>query len=144
MSVLQKQATEMYIEARGYLKSLERVLDGTSKFNEDLQYNIVTMCIEKLYMTYLSQKKQVAIHHTPMALLNDAQQIEEFPDVVVETTKMIAQCESICTLDGFGHITPTKEELFKMVEGLYVLDNFIIDRLGQQFIEQFEKQKQTI
>jgi len=134
MSALQQQATEMYAEAKGFLRSLNSVREGKSKFNEDLLYNISVMCIEKLFMTYLSQKKVVAIHHTPMALLNDAQEIEPFPEPIVQMTKMMSRFESICSLDGFGYITPTKEEIKEMVNGLFMLNDFILNRLGDEFI----------
>lgn len=134
MSVLQQQATEMYAEAAGFLKSLRSVRDGKSKFNDDLLYNISVMCLEKLFMTYLSQKKVMATHHTPMALLSEAQEIEPFPEKVVALTKLMSRFESICSMDGFGYKTPTKEEILIMVDGLFLLNDFILERLGSDFV----------
>jgi len=142
MSALQKQATEMYAEAKGFLKSVASVKEGKSKFNADLLYNISVMCHEKLFMTYLSQKKVVAIHHTPMALLNDAKDVEPFPESIISFTKLISRFESICSLDGFGYKTPTNEEIITIVNGLFELNDFIIDSLGDEFIQSLPKKLQ--
>lgn len=144
MSALQKQATEMYADAKGFLKSVQSVKEGKSKFNADLLYNISVMCLEKLYMTYLSQKKVVAIHHTPMSLLNDAKSVEPFPENIIAVTKLISRFESICSLDGFGYKTPSNEEIITIVNGLFELNDFILDRLGEEFIQSLPKELQPV
>jgi hypothetical protein len=118
MDSLKEHFAYTYGEAAGYLKTLERSLIQKSKFNNELLYNIVAMCTEKIFMTYLLHKGKNAIHHTPMALFNEVDKIYKLPENYKDTAKLIGKFESICLIDAFGYKTPTSKELTKMIEGL--------------------------
>ncbi len=112
-------------EANGYLKTLERSLERTSKFNNDLLYNIVTLCNEKLFMSLLSHYRYNATHHTPMALFNETDKIHKLPDAFRNTVRLISQFESICQFDAFGYKTPTDKQLCIMINGLSAINKFV-------------------
>lgn len=125
MDSLSKQSKSTFAEAEGYLKLLEKSLSRKSKFNNDLLYNIVTLCTEKLFMSFLSFYRYNATHHTPMALFNEANKLRKLPDDFRNTMRLIAKFESICQFDAFGYITPTDDELHKMITGLTVIKEFV-------------------
>lgn len=118
MDSLKEHFSYTYGEATGYLKTLEKSLSHKSKFNNELLYNIVAMCTEKLFMTYLLNKSINATHHTPMALYNEVSKIYQLPENFKDTVKLIGKFESICLIDSFGYKTPSTDELKKMIEGL--------------------------
>ena len=121
-----------YSEASGYLKTLEGSLSKKSKFNNELLYNIVAMCTEKLFMTFLLHDGINATHHTPMALFNEVDKIYKLPQNFKNTARLISKFESICLMDAFGYKAPTDDELKKMIEGLieisFYLDNVISNK----------------
>jgi hypothetical protein len=131
---LKKHFSFTYTEANGYLKTLERSLSKRSKFNNELLYNIVAMCTEKLFMTFLLHQGKNATHHTPMALFNEVDKIYKLPESFKNTVKLISRFESICLMDAFGYRAPADDELKKMIEGLVeiglYLDNMISTKIS--------------
>jgi hypothetical protein len=125
MDSLTEQSINTYTEAKGYLKTLENSLLRKSKFNNDLLYNIVTLCTEKLFMSLLSHYRLNATHHTPMALYNETDKIKKLPEDFRDTIRLISRFESICQFDAFGYKTPTDDELNKMISGLSLINAYV-------------------
>lgn len=125
MDSLTEQSINTLTKAKGYLKTLERSLGRRSKLNNDLLYNIVTLCTEKLFMSLLSHYRYNATHHTPMALFNETDKIHKLPDAFRKTVRLISQFESICQFDAFDYKTPTDEQLCMMITGLSAIKEFV-------------------
>ena len=131
MGALTEQAKSTFAEAERYLGILEKSLNRKSKFTNDLLYNIVSMCTEKLFMAFLSHFHYNATHHTPMALFNETNKIRKLPDEFRETIRLIAGFESICQFDAFGYKTPADAEIRKMTTGLIAIRDYINEIINQ-------------
>ncbi|MDP4207924.1 MAG: hypothetical protein Q8928_03815 [Bacteroidota bacterium] len=125
MSTLTYQSAGILGEATGYLKTLERSLVKQSRFNNDLLYNIISLCTEKLFVSLLASYGINATHHTPMALFNEAHKIKSLPEDFRTTVKLINKFESICSFDAFGYKTPSNEEIQKMIAGLLQIHQYV-------------------
>jgi len=139
MNPLMRQSESTFIEAEGYLKMLDKSLKQRSKFDNDLLYNIVTLCNEKLFMALLSHHRINATHHTPMALYNETNKIHKLPESFRETVRLISRFESICQFDAFGYKTPTDDELKGMITGLAEIKEYIGTVLHADFPENPEE-----
>jgi hypothetical protein len=125
MYSLSEQSASDFAEAQKYLQILENSLGRRSKFTNDLLYNIVSLCTEKLFMAYLAHFRFNATHHTPMALFNEANKIKPLPEGSRETIRLVSQFESICQFDAFGYKTPTDAQFEVMITGLIDIKNYI-------------------
>ena len=131
MNSLSEQSVLMFAEATGYLTTLERSLKRKSKFNNDLLYNIISLCTEKLFMALLSFRQVNASHHTPMALYNEAEKLKPMPVHFRETLKLVARYESICMFDAFGYKTPDDESMKCMIIGLKDIHDYVQQECAQ-------------
>ena len=125
MDSLTELAKSTFVEANGYLRILENSLKRKSRFTNDLLYNIVSLCTEKLFMAMLSHFHVNATHHTPMALYNEANKIQKLPEEFRDTIRLISKFESICMFDAFGYKTPTDAEIETMANGLVTIKNYV-------------------
>jgi hypothetical protein len=130
MKTLKDQSESLFMESLGYLKTLERSLVRKSKFSNELLYQIAAMSIEKMLVAFLASHEINATHHTPMALIYEANTVEQMPDHIVETAKLIGRFESICSVSGFGYKIPNNEELKEMILGLVVIKNYVSERIN--------------
>lgn len=130
MKYLEGQSYLMYGEAVGYLETLKKKLDRKSRFTNELLYNIVALCTEKLFMTILIHNNVNATHHTPMALYKEADKLVKLPVTFRETISLISRFESICLFESFGYKTPDDEQLIKMIHGLVEINDYISGILG--------------
>jgi len=129
MYSLAEQSVNTFAEAKGYLKILEKSMKRKSKFTNDLLYNVISLCTEKLFMALLSHNQINATHHTPMALFNEANRLNKLPEEFRDTVKLISKFESICQFDSFGYKTPADSEIKQMATGLVNIKNYIDEKL---------------
>jgi len=80
MTIMNEHAECLFVEASGYMKTLERSLVVRSRFNNDLLYGIAAMSFEKLFVSLLARYNKNAMHHTPMALFQEADGIMPLPE----------------------------------------------------------------
>ena len=120
----------MFGEALGYLKTLERSLSRKSRFNNELLYQIAAITLEKLLVCLLASYEVNATHHTPLALIAEANSIQPLPVSMTTTAQLIGRFESICSLSGFGYRIPGEAELREMILGLLEIRNYVSARLG--------------
>jgi hypothetical protein len=125
MEAMIEQAVTTYSEALKYISTLEKGLDQKSRFSNDLLYNIVTMSFEKLFVAYLASFNINATHHTPLALFNEANDINPLPEYMKDTAILISKFESICSFDGFGYKTPSDNEIKIMILGLIAIRDYM-------------------
>lgn len=125
MTAIQKQATDNYAEATGYLKTLERSLVQKSKFNNDLLYGLAAMTFEKLLVSLLASNNKEALHHTPLALYKEVSKTIDIPVEFKKTAQLLMQFESICSFNGFGYKTPNDTQLREMITGLIAICDFV-------------------
>lgn len=125
MNLLQPQAEKCYAEALGYMKTLEKSLSGKSKFTNELRYQMSAMTIEKMLVALLAHYEINATHHTPLALIHEAETVHKIPENIKETAKLIGKFESICSVEGFGYKMPNDEELRNIVIGLIEVKDFV-------------------
>ncbi|NJO68797.1 MAG: hypothetical protein HC830_05515 [Bacteroidetes bacterium] len=127
MSALEQQAQSTFEEATGYMNTLERSLIRRSKFNNDLLYGIVAMTFEKLLVSLLANNNISALHHTPMALYKEANEVKAMPVHFKDTARLLMEFESICSFDGFGYKSPTDEQLKQLITGLLQVRDFVYE-----------------
>ncbi|MFV0397853.1 MAG: hypothetical protein ACK5JU_07530 [Bacteroidales bacterium] len=120
------QAFQFLSEGEGFVKILERSLSRTSRFNNDLLFNLSVMSFEKLFVALLSYYGIEATHHAPLALYREAQAVDSsLTDNMKQTARLIASHESICSLDDKGYSTPTDDELGKIIIGLIEIRDYV-------------------
>ncbi len=129
MNRLKDQSESVFGEALGYLKTLERTLIRKSKFSNELLYQIAAMSIEKLLVSLLASYEINATHHTPLALIEEANRVQQLPVSMTTTAELIGRFESICSFSGFGYKTPTDEELRTMIVGLIEIRDYVSERI---------------
>jgi hypothetical protein len=123
-------ARKLYAEGKSFVDMLEKSLSKPSKFTDGLLYSISMVSFEKLMVGLLAYYDVMATHHTPLALFKEAQDIDKgLTDEMKETPKLLNKFESICSLDGFGQRTPSKEELNEIIIGLKKIQVFVEDRI---------------
>lgn len=125
MKRLSEQSESIFAEALGYLKTLERSLQRKSKFSNELLYQIAAMSLEKLLVSLLASHGINATHHTPLALIEEANSVKPLPESMTKTAELIGQYESICSLSGFGYKIPTDGELRTMILGLIEIKDYV-------------------
>jgi len=114
-----------YAEAMGFLKTLERSLEYKSRFSNELLYQISAMSFEKLFVALMAFHGINATHHTPLALIREAEHLVSIPQHISETAKLIGSFESICSMSGFGYRIPNDEQLHDIITGLIVCRDFV-------------------
>ena len=92
MKSLKDQSESIFGEALGYLKTLERSLARKSRFNNELLYQIAAITLEKLLVALLASYEINATHHTPLALIEEANSTTFVPE------------GTDAAIDGFGNI----------------------------------------
>ena len=118
--------------AKSYLSTLEHSLGRSSRFNNDLLYNIAVMAMEKLFVALLARYDWNATHHMPVALYKEALQFEtEMTDNMKATSILVGKFEAICSLDGFGYKTPTNDELHSMMTGMKEIELLVEKRIEE-------------
>lgn len=118
--------------ANGYYNTLKRSLNGHSRFNNDLLYQMAVMSMEKYYIALLARYDWNASHHMPVAMYNEALQYDdELTDEMKKTTILVGKFEAICSLDGFGYRTPSKEELEDMKTGIAKIKALVEKRIEE-------------
>lgn len=132
MNPLQEQAQTTFTEAMGYIKTLEKSMIKQSRFNNDLLYSMAAMSFEKLFVSFLANHGINAMHHTPMALFKEANSVNQLPDTMKETAKLLSKFESICSFDGFGYKTPQTDELNRIINGLVEIRDYVGECLTQE------------
>ena len=129
-----KQNAMTYLRcANGYYKVLTGTLNHRSRFDNDVLYGIVAMSFEKFMIALLSTYHQFATNHVPIFLFREARLVEDrLTDEMRETSKLIGQFESICSLDGFGYHTPSDIEIRTMIIGLSSISEFVNKRVYEE------------
>jgi hypothetical protein len=125
MKRLVEQSESVFAEALGFLKTLERSLQRKSKFNNELLYQITAMSIEKLLVSLLAYHGINATHHTPIALIREANTVKPLPESMIKTAELIGRYESICSISGFGYKIPADDELRQMILGLIEIKDYV-------------------
>ena len=121
-----KQSEELYKDGSGYLKILERHLVRSSRFDNNLLFNMSIMAFEKLFAALLAHYETEAIHHTPVAMYREANEYDEgLTTEMMDTARLVQSFESICSFDSKGYTTPTDEELRQIIIGLMSIRDYI-------------------
>ncbi len=127
------QASQFLSEGEGFVKILERSLSRTSRFNNDLLFNLSVLSFEKMFVALLSYYGVEATHHAPLALYREAQGVDSsLTDNMKQTARLIASHESICSLDDKGYSTPTDDELGKIIIGLIEIRDYVSEKVKAQ------------
>jgi hypothetical protein len=123
-------AKSLYTEGNAFVEMLDKSLSKPSRFTDDLLFSISVMAYEKLMVGFLAYYDVNATHHMPLSLFKEAREIDSgLTDEMKETPKLLSQFESICSLDGFGYKTPTKEEMIKIIIGLKDIRDYVQKRI---------------
>lgn len=130
MNNLKDQSESVFAEALGYLKTLEKSLQRKSRFSNELLYQITAMSIEKLLVSLLASYGMNATHHTPIALIKEANGIQPLPPSMTATAQLIGRFESICSISGFGYKIPNDDELRRMIVGLIEIRDYVAARVS--------------
>lgn len=127
------QTSQFLSEGEGFVKILERSLSRTSRFNNDLLFNLSVLSFEKMFVALLSYYGVEATHHAPLALYREAQGVDSsLTDNMKQTARLIASHESICSLDDKGYSTPTDDELGKIIIGLIEIRDYVSEKVKAQ------------
>ncbi len=126
----EQQSAELFADAQGYLKTLERHLVKPSRFDNALLFNISIMCFEKLYASLLSHYGTEPEHHTPWAMFKEAKVYDDgLNESMAENAKFIQKFESICTFDSKGYTTPDNEQLDRIINGLIEVRDYMKEKI---------------
>lgn len=119
--------------ANGYFSTFSKSLENeNSRFNNDLLYQMAIMSVEKYFVALLARYDWAATHHMPVAMYKEALDFEpELTPEMKQTTIMVGKFEGICSVDGFGYRTPTKEDLDFMKNGIQKIKLLVEKRLGE-------------
>lgn len=129
-SYWEDHARGIFAEAKGFMKPLKGHLIKKSRFDNVLLFNLSVLSFEKMFVALMAYYEVEALNHTPLALFKEARDIDNgLTDEMKLTAKLIASHESICSLDDKGYITPTDEELRKIIKGLVLISDFIAKRI---------------
>jgi hypothetical protein len=113
------QAKENLDFANSYYATLERGMRASSRFNNDLKYNMALMCTEKYFIALMATYDESPAMHTPLGLYREASMVEcELTASIKQTCGLIGKFEGICSLEDFGYRTPSDDDLKRMVEGM--------------------------
>lgn len=132
-SEMRKAAFENLEYANGYFATFKKSLTSEkSKFDDDLLYQMAIMSLEKYFVALLARYDWNASHHMPVALFNEAKDMDaELTPEMKQTCILVGKFEAICSLDGFGYRTPTKEDLLKMMTGIDEIKTLVDKRVDE-------------
>jgi len=103
-----------------------------SRFDNDLLYQMAILCLEKYFIALLARYDWTATHHTPLAMYKEAQDFEtELTPEMKDTVIYVGKFEGICSIDGFGYRTPSKDDLLVMKNGIEEIKILIEKRLNE-------------
>jgi hypothetical protein len=125
MSYTKEQSKKIFVEAEGYIRTLERSLERKSKFNNELLYQMSAMGFEKLFVALLAYHEINANHHTPLALIEEVETLLIVPKEINATAHLIGSYESICSVSGFGYKMPEDDVLREIIVGLIACKAFV-------------------
>lgn len=119
--------------ANGYFSTFSKSLENeNSRFDNDLLYQMAIMSVEKYFVALLARYDWAATHHMPVAMYKEALDFEpELTPEMKQTTIMVGKFEGICSVDGFGYHTPTKEDLDFMKNGIQDIKLLVEKRLAE-------------
>ncbi len=119
--------------ANGFYSTLQKSMNKkNSRFDNDLLYNFAVMSLEKYFVALLARYDWNATHHMPIALYKEAVDFEpELTENMKQTSILVGKFEAICSLDDFGHRTPTTEDLEKMNSGIEEIKMLVEKRLAE-------------
>jgi len=130
---MKAQAFSCLNYANGFYKTFQHSLSKSdSRFDNDLLYNFAIMSLEKYFVALLARYDWNGIHHMPLGLYKEAEDLEpELTDSMKKTAILVGKFEAICNLDGFGYRTPSSEELQQMETGILEIKTLVEKRLGE-------------
>lgn len=119
--------------ANGYFTTFQKsITNEKSRFNNDLLYQLVVMCLEKYFIALLARYDWNATHHMPIAMYKEALTFEpELTDEMKQTSILVGKLEAICSIDGFGYRAPSKEDLLSMNKGIIDIKNLVEKRIAE-------------
>lgn len=127
-----KQSKQLFRDGEGYLNTLEKHLTKPSRFDNTLLFNIAIMSYEKMFAALLAHYETDALHHTPVAMFNEASEYDKgLTDEMKEIAKFIQSFESICSFEDKPYRTPANEELVRIIHGLLLLKQHIAGVINQ-------------
>jgi len=104
----------------------------SSRFDNDLLYQLAIMSVEKYFVALLARYDWNATHHMPVAMYKEALQFEpDLTEDMKQTAILVGKFEGICSIDGFGYRIPSKGELFAMNQGIEDIKNLVEKRLSE-------------
>ncbi|ASB48235.1 hypothetical protein [Alkalitalea saponilacus] len=112
-------ANDTLKEANRFYAIIEKALNGSSKFSDDLKYSMILMTLEKYFVALMACYEELPTHHVPLGLFREAEMLE--PDLtpsMKQTCVLTGKFEGICSLEDFGYRTPSPEDLSAMLEGM--------------------------
>jgi hypothetical protein len=119
--------------ANGYFSIFSKSLENEkSRFNNDLLYQMAIMSVEKYFVALLARYDWSATHHMPVAMYKEALDFEpELTPEMKQTVILVGKFEGICSVDGFGYRTPSKEDLYMMKCGIEEIKNLVEKRINE-------------
>ncbi|MFI3266356.1 MAG: hypothetical protein R3Y15_04305 [Rikenellaceae bacterium] len=128
---MQKEVAECMEYAESYLKSAKSIFSTENRrFDNDLLYNLISICFEKFMVGLLAHHDWIATSHLPLMLYREAVKYEpELGESIRKTAILIGSFEGICSIEDFGYKTPTDEQIEKMLSGLEEVREFIAQRV---------------
>lgn len=123
--------TDNYTFADSYLGTIERVFRNENRrFDNDLLYNMITICFEKFMIAWLAHHDMIATSHLPLMLYRELNAFEpDLSESLKKSAILIGSFEGICSIDDFGYRTPDNSQVEKMIEGLKELKILVDERI---------------
>ncbi len=121
-------ADEFLTEAIKYHKT---AVNGWRKrravFNADICYNLLGICIEKYFMSFLFSNNDIADNHTFSDLIDSYQRIRPFPNGLALRLKKLELLQNLCPLaDAFSAQGLKDEDIEEMI----AVTELVRDELG--------------
>jgi hypothetical protein len=124
-------ALESLEHANQYFSILDKSLNPSSRFNNDLKYSMALMTVEKYFVALMACYEELPTHHVPLGLYREAETLETaLTPSIKQTCILIGKFEGICSLEDFGYRTPSSEDLQAMLEGMRELQALVELRVG--------------
>ncbi|HLP04636.1 MAG TPA: hypothetical protein VK152_04325 [Paludibacter sp.] len=129
---MRQLAFESLNYANSYFSTFSKSVENEhSRFDNDLLYQMAIMCVEKYFVALLARYDQHASHHMPVAMYKEALQFDPgLTDEMKKTAIIVGKFEGICSVDGFGYKTPTKDDLKVMKAGIDDIKALVEKRLA--------------
>ena len=124
---------QMLRHANGYFSTAMRAYQKNSVFSDELIFNILTMAIEKYLVGLLMSVGILPVNHVIKYLLMEVNQHFDIDKTVRQKLEDVDNYLDICSLDEFLKITPSKEELGKLIEATSQLKIFIYNHVPVEF-----------